>query len=264
MECRICSSRTAPFDAASVMGKYEATFSRCPQCGFIQADNPIWIHESYSKPVTWSDVGMVDRTLNLAQVTRAVIVVLLHRRGRFVDYGGGYGLFTRLMRDRGFDFYCFDKYCRNFFAPQFCVNEIGDGNFEMVTAFEVMEHLVDPLLQFTKMLSFSKNILVSTELVPAIPPKLNDWWYYGTEHGQHISFYTLASLQTIAEQNGVSLTTNGRNIHLFSRRKISSNIFKLITTPFFSRLINLVSRNGSLLGNDFQMCRNPSSNEEDT
>jgi hypothetical protein len=40
----------------------------------------------------------------------------IKKNGTFVDIGGGYGLLTRLMRDRGFDFYWKDPHCENIFA----------------------------------------------------------------------------------------------------------------------------------------------------
>lgn len=255
MKCRICSAKTDIFDNTIIMGKYEATFSQCQECGFIQADNPYWLDESYAEPVSLSDVGMVRRTFLLAQVAIAVISVLLSRNGRYVDYGGGYGLFTRLMRDRGFDFSCFDKYCKNIFAPEFSVSENGEGMCEMVTAFEVMEHLADPLTEFSKMLSFSHNVLVTTELVPSNTPKLNDWWYYGVEHGQHISFYTINSLRILAARHHLFLATNGRNIHFFSKKNVNPTYFRTIISPAFSWAIRLIYPNGSLLESDFNRCR---------
>jgi hypothetical protein len=40
--------------------------------------------------------------------------------------------------------------------------------------------------------------MFSTLLVPEPAPKLEDWWYYGLEHGQHIAFYTRKSLAVLA------------------------------------------------------------------
>lgn len=255
MECRICSARTDRFDDTLILRKYAATFSRCSGCGFIQADNPFWLEESYVEPVSCSDVGMVDRTIRLAQVAHAIIVLFLDKKKKFVDFGGGYGLFTRLMRDRGLDFFCYDKYCPNIFASQFSVTGNGDGGSEMVTAFEVLEHLTDPLAEFSKILSFSHNVLVTTELLSSVPPKLNAWWYYGVEHGQHISFYTLNSLQIIAARHGLFLATNGRNIHFFSKRPVPATHFRAVISPAGLWLFKLLRQNGSLLEKDFQSSR---------
>jgi hypothetical protein len=255
MKCKICLEHAERFDSAMVLGKYLANFYRCQKCGFIQVDNPLWLIEAYIEPVNSSDVGMVDRTLRLSQLTNAVISVYFDRSGKFVDYGGGYGLFTRIMRDRGLDFFWYDKYCKNIFAPNYSVKDCSDVQFEMVTAFEVIEHLTNPLEEFSKMLTFSQNVLVTTELVPSVPPQINSWWYYGIDHGQHISFYTLNSLQAIAERFGLSLTTNGRNIHLFTKRKINPTCFKFIVFPAFTWIIKQMYRNCSLLEKDFQRNR---------
>ncbi len=48
------------------------------------------------------------------------------------------------------------------------------------------------------MLKISRNILFTTTLLPSPMPQPGTWWYYGLEHGQHISFYSLETLQSIA------------------------------------------------------------------
>ena len=48
--------------------------------------------------------------------------VFFKSNGSIVDYGGGYGLLVRLMRNSGFDFYRYDPYCANFFAKGFEVD----------------------------------------------------------------------------------------------------------------------------------------------
>ena len=108
----------------------------------------------------------------------------------FLDYAGGYGVFTRLMRDIGFDFYWHDPYTQNLFANGFEDDLKSNSKFELLTAFEVFEHLVNPKEELEKMLRFSDTIVFSTELMPQEIPDPEEWWYYGFNHGQHISFYT--------------------------------------------------------------------------
>lgn len=88
----------------------------------------------------------------------------------------------------------------------------------MLTAFEVFEHLEDPIEEFEKMLYFSENILFSTELVPGNNPTPATCWYFAPETGQHISLYTLKSLQILAEKYSLHFYSNGATLHMFTKK----------------------------------------------
>jgi hypothetical protein len=53
---------------------------------------------------------MMMRNLWHRNVTTTLIYFLFNTKGQFLDYGVGYGVFVRLMRDIGFDYYWQDKY----------------------------------------------------------------------------------------------------------------------------------------------------------
>jgi hypothetical protein len=87
---------------------------------------------------------------------------------------------------------------RKFVCSSFEASPALMGCCEVVTAFEVFEHLADPLGGIEEMLAYSRHLLFTTELVRDTIPLPDNWWYYGTEHGQHLSFFSLESLQSIA------------------------------------------------------------------
>jgi len=147
---------------------------------------------------------------------------MFKRDGCFLDYAGGYGVFTRLMRDVGFRFFHVNPYTKNLFAQEFewDKSEKMDG----VTCFECAEHLENPMEEFEKIFSVSKTVLISTVLLPEEVPSL-DWDYYGFEHGQHISFYSSETLDYIAGRFGVVVSSVG-NLHLFSSTPISRRKMK--------------------------------------
>ena len=145
MLCRICNSSTRLAFTHKVLSKYDCGFYFCDNCGGLQTENPHWLDEAYASPVASADTGILWRNLYLARVTSVVLFFLFDRHGRFLDAAGGYGIFTRLMRDVGFDYYWTDKYCPNLTARGFEA-EVGPGGpYTAVTAFEVMEHLPDPV-----------------------------------------------------------------------------------------------------------------------
>ena len=252
MDCKICSSTTKLFGTARILRKYEASFYRCDLCGFMQTEDPYWLDESYSKTITTSDIGLISRNLTLAQTTKKIILTFHQSNGQFIDYGGGYGMFVRLMRDAGYDFYRYDPMCENLFSAGF---EASSGTrYDLLTAWEVFEHLVDPLADIEKMASFSDEILFSTQLLPIDPPPLGDWWYYGLEHGQHVSFYTRPALELIAQKFGMQLAYSKGALHWFRKKTVSRWSVRAVLAVSYPWLKLLMYRRApvSLMQKDFE------------
>ncbi len=212
------------FASSKVLNKYDIDYFQCTNCGFVKTEEPYWLDEAYSSPIAKSDVGLVRRNLSCSNLTSCLIAHLFNREGRFLDYGCGYGLFVRLMRDAGFDFYGYDKFCDNLFYHGFEAQEDANETYDLVTAFEVFEHFVEPQTELQNILKFSKNILFSTELLPPNNPKPTEWWYYVPNEGQHISIYTSKSLALLAKDFDLNLYTMGSSFHLLTAEKISIDI----------------------------------------
>jgi tetratricopeptide (TPR) repeat protein len=235
--CKICSSRSKFLRNAKMLNLYSVDYFECEECGFIQTEKPFWLKEAYADAITNSDTGLVRRNIELSKMCTVIILDQFNKNGKFVDYGGGYGLFVRLMRDYGFNYFWFDEHCENLFAKTFEIDVKVESPYDLVTAFELFEHLVDPIPEIEKMLKLSRNILFSTELIPATNPKPGEWWYYGLEHGQHVSFYTLKALGTIAKKYNLNYYTNGTSLHLFSDKclvtplEFSSTDWKKLSIP---------------------------------
>jgi hypothetical protein len=226
MKSKITGGETSLLFRAMLLGKYDVAYYRCNETGFIQTEEPYWLDEAYASAITKMDVGLVKRNIELAEVVDPILKKYFDHNATFLDYAGGYGLFTRLMRYRGFDFYHTDKFCQNLFAEYNDLSEYkGPAKFEVATSFEVFEHLADPLPEIQKMLEYSDNLLFSTELVPDGVTKPEQWWYFALETGQHVAFYTTASLQYIANKFGKHFYSNGQNVHLFTKNPLPSDPF---------------------------------------
>jgi hypothetical protein len=242
--CRVCGARAAPLDKARVLGSVDVQYFRCERCNFTQTERPHWLDRAYSDPIAHTDVGLVRRNIVLAEITRAIITSEFNGDSTFVDYGGGYGLFVRLLRDAGFDFRWFDPYSSNLFARG--LEAQTGAQYELLTAFEVFEHLESPTVALQSMLQFSSSILFSTLLMPPSLPRPGEWWYYALESGQHIALYSLASLEALARRFGLRLYTDRKSIHLLTNRRIPAWRFQLCCRYRAAKIVNLTSRRGSL------------------
>lgn len=217
--CPVCDDPMAPFDTAVVMDTHPADYHQCPTCGLVATRPTPWLEEAYTSAIHGADNGLLRRARRLSAITSAVIRAEGLQSGRFLDWAGGYGVFTQAMRDRGWDFWQYDEYAQPVFALDY--RDQGEGRFDLITAFEVFEHLENPREELAGLARRTDRLLLTTETVPTPTPRVADWWYYMPEVGQHITFHTPDSLKILAQHLGYEVISNGANWHLFYRGTIS-------------------------------------------
>lgn len=226
MHCNICGSLSRFIFKKLFLQKYDVALFQCTSCGFIQTEKPYWLEEAYRLPFTPLDVFLTSRPLELSQITENLILNYFDYTANFIDYGGGIGVFTRMMRDRGLQFYRQDKYAQNLFTQYFDINDLSSDlrRFELATCFEVLEHLEHPLDELSEIFSLTDNIFCSTLIQPSISLlELESWAYIGELHGQHISFYTKETMKAIAEKfNCNYYPTRRSSLHLFTSKSIDN------------------------------------------
>lgn len=237
MECKICGSESHKIFNVKILKKYDVDYFCCIKCDFVQSEKPFWLEEAYSDAITGFDIGYVNRNISASYHTVSLLKLFFNRNAHYIDYGGGYGLFVRLMRDKGFNFYRQDLHCLNIFSKNFDVVDIENTKFELLTSFEVFEHLENPIDELNIMLKYSDSILFSTKVFKGKAVDIKDWWYLAPRFGQHISLYSIESLNQLAMRFGLNYYTDGKDIHLFTKRKISKFLFKLVTSQKLSFLI---------------------------
>jgi hypothetical protein len=241
MNCKVCNAEASFFYKGKVLNKYEIDYFKCNTCGFIQTEKPHWLNEAYADAIADLDIGLVSRNIELSIVTEKIISGFFDKAKYFLDYGGGYGMFVRLMRDKGFEFYRYDTHCENIFAKYFDVSDIESKKFDLITAFEVFEHLEDPNNEVRKMFDFAPSILFSTLLAPSSAEEFGKWWYRAPLSGQHISFYTKESLKFMARKNNKKLYTNSFNLHLFTDKEFDNTLFNNALSPRKKHILERIS-----------------------
>jgi hypothetical protein len=207
--------------SATILGKYRITYFYCNASGLLQTEPPYWLSEAYGSAIPDADTGLLER--NVANQSR--LEPILHRiirndSQRIVDVGAGYGLLTRLLRDRGFDCYSYDAHCANLFAAGF---EAGDHfDADVLLAMEVLEHVEDPKSFLSGLFGKynCRRIIFSTAVFDDQVPPL-DWWYYSFDSGQHITFYQPRTLEILARKLGCFYSRLGSDLHMISNTPLS-------------------------------------------
>ncbi len=225
--CRVCQGGAPRLFIKRLRKKYDVSYHRCEKCGLVQTEIPHWLEETYAALDFRGDTGMVERSLCTARYTVALADALdIGPEEPCLDWGAGTGLFVRLCRDNGLNFFYSDRYSKNVFALGFEAPAPG-GTFapKLATAFEVAEHFPEPVRDFEEPFAYKPEyFLFSTTLHRG---ETADWWYF-LEDGQHVAIYTEKSLAIIGERLGYHLISNGENLHLFSREKLPPNLLQKV------------------------------------
>jgi hypothetical protein len=238
IDCRVCGAPVHALFEKTVLGRFRARYHRCPQCGFVQTQAPDWLDEAYTEAISAADTGVLARCLH----ARRVLTVFLHLAGAgnapCLDWAGGHGVLTRLMRDVGFDFRWDDLYASNLFARGF-EWRAEDGPPFAVTAFEVLEHLVHPVEMLREIAALeSRFVITSTQLYEGAAPS-PEWRYLAPETGQHVGFYSRATIERLGREAGFDHVRASPVLQLFSRGPVPAlawNLARLRGAPLYPLL----------------------------
>ena len=254
--CRLCGSGTREVMRQQLLGKYDVAYAQCAGCELIQTEEPYWLDEAYSQAISQLDTGAMQRSHDTSRLT-AMLARVVGLDGTCLDYGGGHGVFVRMMRDLGFDFRWFDRYAENLFALGF-EGAIGD-RYSLVTAFEVLEHFADVRDDLDALFSPGHDlVLVATLLHDGHE---DGWWYYLPESGQHVAFYSRRTLEWIAQHYGYRVIA-APELSLFVRSGValgglrSAIVRRMLERPrAAARVPRFAISRGSLIDDDHALGR---------
>jgi hypothetical protein len=242
--CPICSGERREVFQAVLLKKYQVRYFFCGSCGLLQTEEPFWLDEAYSSAIADADTGLVWRNLDIARKLAGLLYFCFDPGASYLEFAGGYGLLTRLMRDRGFDFRWHDPYCKNIFARGFEWDQsTGNASARAVTAFEVLEHIPKPVDFIRGALAHARTstIIFTTLLYNGEPPHPDKWWYYSLESGQHISFFRQSTLTILAQKLGLRLVSDGW-FHILTNENIHNITLRACTGRFAAVLDAYVKR----------------------
>ncbi len=224
VHCKICGATAIAFGECDInqggppgalarpaLGQ-RLVYHRCPQCGFMftsQLDH--WQPIDFKTHI-YND-QYIDVDPDYVQVrpmanAEMLLGMLVSRPDslRLLDFGAGSGLLAQQLRDAGIDADSEDPYSEASFSNA-DANHIPAHLYDVVCAFEVIEHSQNPLLTLAQIRGHLKPggcAIISTLLQPDEISAIGcNWWYCAPRNG-HISLLSEQSLKLALAQAGAT------------------------------------------------------------
>jgi 2-polyprenyl-3-methyl-5-hydroxy-6-metoxy-1,4-benzoquinol methylase len=190
-------------------------YFRCSNCGFCHAPDmcnkpPEWFREHIYN----ADYDKFDPEYHGQRADRqATHLIRSHsyarKRIRHLDFGSGDGRLTERMIKAGFDSTAYDPFVHE---------DAPEGVFNLITCFEVFEHVPAPQVLMKSLSSYlAPEGLIMASTVVSDGEDIGKWWYASPRNG-HISLYSGKSLCELALQHKLDAEINVGGAHYFYRK----------------------------------------------
>jgi SAM-dependent methyltransferase len=190
-------------------------YRRCPRCGFtFTTAFDGWDFDAFRKHIYNDDYLLVDPDyVEVRPAGNAAIIAKSFADARaamtILDYGGGAGLLAARLREQGYTAATYDPF------SQF--NQLPEEQYDLITCFEVMEHVPSPEKTVAEMVALMKKpgaILFSTLVQPANIDQVGLSWWYASPRNGHISLYTNVALALLFAPHGMKVGSFTDNLHI--------------------------------------------------
>jgi SAM-dependent methyltransferase len=231
--CPVCAAPAPPLDVVDFSKSCEEARGRflplsgipvyyhlCGQCGFCFAPEfQSWSRADFAERIYNAGYAAVDPDYAEARPQgNAALVNKLFGQARaglrHLDYGGGSGLLSACLKEIGWNSASYDPFVDG-------TDPASLGQFDLVTAFEVFEHVPDvsALLGDIGRLMTGEGVLVFSTLLSdgeVGPHRRLTWWYAAPRNG-HVSLFSRRSLTLALGRAGLTLGSFSNVLHVAFR-----------------------------------------------
>ena len=195
-------------------------YRRCATCSFLFTDAfDDWDHDQFKTHI-YNDgyIAFDPEYLNKRPSNNASSVANLwaqHKTNmRVLDYGGGNDVLCSTLRAHGFG----EAVTYDPMVPEFA--SAPEGKFNLVTCFETLEHLPDPVAGVANIVKYVAEpgaVFFSTLTQPDEFERLGmSWWYVGPRNG-HISIFSRQALAMVWARFGFRTASFNAGTHIAFR-----------------------------------------------
>lgn len=238
MKCYLCKNTASKF-----LFKNNYQLFRCDSCGLIfydfNRDYAKFLEKQYSKGYftgesslkSYTDYGK-DRKNIFKNMTWYIDEIKKYKKsGKYLDVGCAYGYAMEVADNRGFDVYGIDpsdyavsqakkKFPKRAWVTYLSDMKFADNSFDVISLFDVFEHLQDPkkdLQKLKKVLKKDGLLVIATGDTSSFWAKLSgrSWTFFNPP--QHIFYFNKTTAQKILKESGfdvITVTTTGKWLSL--------------------------------------------------
>lgn len=211
---RTCEDeKAAPFPSA----KRPIEYRQCWRCGVSFAPWMLtWPRDRFAREVYNEDYRKADPEADgtRARLNAAAILAtyrLMQPRAH-LDYGGGDGALSRILRESGWTSASFDPMVDD---------RRPEGTYDFITAFEVIEHVpdVDAFMADILALSGPDTVLMCSTLLHDGVANIVDSWYVAPRNG-HVMIHSRDSLRWMLGKAGFVIASSNTGNHVAHRATV--------------------------------------------
>ena len=187
-------------------------YKKCEECGHIfSTDFDKWSKQDFRDRIYNDDYIKVDPEYDGTRSRRDVQwfkQFCPDKQYKIIDYGAGNQVFGDELNKIGYQVTSWD--------PMWGTDKPNE-QFDIMTAFEVLEHTPTPIETVSEMISLLKpngQIVFSTYVNDVLQNKRNPMFWYLAPRNGHVCMYSYKSLEVLFGMFGYKVKHLGESVHI--------------------------------------------------